>query len=364
MPMTWPNWATIIACRTCNARWAWRSCTRLDGWVAARQKIAALLRRAFAQPAACGAALYPSGPQQRLSSLCGAAGCTASIATSVFAALRARRHRRQCPLCAGLSAFLLRARGYMPGLCPVAERAVAQILTLPMFPAMTRGRCPPRVVRGALTRATAKAASHFSVPARRATAKSHPSGKRPSIRCRRARISSSSPTRCYADQTESDFRPRQHKTQRRRQWRGAGVCKVVRTASEMRRGVSCSFSGSSSRNSNPCRNSERAWISTPISASRAKVPSVSKPLVQQAERQLHHIGPETRRQARRDRRRHRPRCRSCGTRLRSCSRCSAGHSASPSAKIARRMHQQGVGLQRLRRLPRTRDHAHPARFSS
>ncbi|HEY4942178.1 MAG TPA: UDP-4-amino-4,6-dideoxy-N-acetyl-beta-L-altrosamine transaminase [Rhizomicrobium sp.] len=31
-----------------------------------------------------------------------------------------------------------RARGYAPGLCPVAEAAYEQILTLPMFPAMTR----------------------------------------------------------------------------------------------------------------------------------------------------------------------------------------------------------------------------------
>jgi perosamine synthetase len=31
-----------------------------------------------------------------------------------------------------------RARGYEPGLCPVAEAAYEQILTLPMFPAMTR----------------------------------------------------------------------------------------------------------------------------------------------------------------------------------------------------------------------------------
>jgi dTDP-4-amino-4,6-dideoxygalactose transaminase len=30
-----------------------------------------------------------------------------------------------------------RARGYAAGLCPVAERASKQILTLPMFPAMT-----------------------------------------------------------------------------------------------------------------------------------------------------------------------------------------------------------------------------------
>ena len=34
--------------------------------------------------------------------------------------------------------------GYEPGLCPVAEAASRQILTLPMFPAMTRSRCPTR----------------------------------------------------------------------------------------------------------------------------------------------------------------------------------------------------------------------------
>ena len=46
-----------------------------------------------------------------------------------------------------------RARGYKPGLAPVAEAAAAQILTLPMFPAMTQGDVL-RVV-AALERATA-----------------------------------------------------------------------------------------------------------------------------------------------------------------------------------------------------------------
>ena len=46
-----------------------------------------------------------------------------------------------------------RNRGYAPGLCPVAERASKQLLTLPMFPAMTEDDVN-RVVE-ALTRATA-----------------------------------------------------------------------------------------------------------------------------------------------------------------------------------------------------------------
>jgi perosamine synthetase len=43
--------------------------------------------------------------------------------------------------------------GYKPGLCPTAEAAARQILTLPMFPAMTEADV--RRVVGALTRATA-----------------------------------------------------------------------------------------------------------------------------------------------------------------------------------------------------------------
>jgi dTDP-4-amino-4,6-dideoxygalactose transaminase len=43
--------------------------------------------------------------------------------------------------------------GYKPGLCPAAEAASRQILTLPMFPAMTEADV--RRVVGALTRATA-----------------------------------------------------------------------------------------------------------------------------------------------------------------------------------------------------------------
>jgi len=46
-----------------------------------------------------------------------------------------------------------RNRGYGPGLAPVAEAASKQILTLPMFPAMTQGDVAR--VAGALTRATA-----------------------------------------------------------------------------------------------------------------------------------------------------------------------------------------------------------------
>ena len=43
--------------------------------------------------------------------------------------------------------------GYRPGLCPAAEAASRQILTLPLFPAMTEADV--RRVVGALTRATA-----------------------------------------------------------------------------------------------------------------------------------------------------------------------------------------------------------------
>ncbi len=43
--------------------------------------------------------------------------------------------------------------GYKPGLCPNAEAAYRQILTLPMFPAMTASDV--RRVVAALTKATA-----------------------------------------------------------------------------------------------------------------------------------------------------------------------------------------------------------------
>ena len=71
----------------------------------------------------------------------------------VFAALRAEGIGANVHYAPVYSHSYYRARGYAPGLCPVAERLSKQILTLPMFPAMTENDVN-RVVN-AITRATA-----------------------------------------------------------------------------------------------------------------------------------------------------------------------------------------------------------------
>jgi perosamine synthetase len=55
----------------------------------------------------------------------------------VFAALRAEGIGANVHYAPVYMHSYYRARGYAPGLCPVAERASKQILSLPMFPAMT-----------------------------------------------------------------------------------------------------------------------------------------------------------------------------------------------------------------------------------
>lgn len=108
--------------------------TRLDGWVAARQRIAGLYDAALADvPGVTPLAVR----------------CDRTHAyhlyvvkldadrDRVFAALRADgigANVHYAPV--HLHSFY-RARGYAPGLCPVAEHVSRHILTLPMFPAMT-----------------------------------------------------------------------------------------------------------------------------------------------------------------------------------------------------------------------------------
>jgi dTDP-4-amino-4,6-dideoxygalactose transaminase len=56
---------------------------------------------------------------------------------AAFAHLRARGIGANVHYAPVYSFRFYRERGYAPGLCPVAERVYQEILTLPMFPAMT-----------------------------------------------------------------------------------------------------------------------------------------------------------------------------------------------------------------------------------
>ena len=111
-------------------------------------------------------------------------------------------------------------------------------------------------------------------------------------------------------------------------------------------------------NSNPCRNSERAWISTPSCWQPRQGAIRQQPLIQQTEGKLHHIGPEARRQFCRIVGRHRPKCRSCGRRLRTSVAASAAPQASPSApcRSDAACTSRVSAFKRCRRLPRARNH--------
>jgi perosamine synthetase len=107
--------------------------TRLSGWVAARQRIAALYDTALA-------------------------GLAEVTPLKTHTDRTNAHHLDVVKMTDGIDApvhlhSLYRKRGYGPGLAPVAESASRQILTLPMFPAMT-GADVNRVV-AALVRATA-----------------------------------------------------------------------------------------------------------------------------------------------------------------------------------------------------------------
>jgi perosamine synthetase len=109
---------------------------RLDGWVRARQAIAALYDRAFADV-----------PQVTpLATRAGRTNAYHLYVVKLDAGLDRDaifRHLRAAGIGANVHyapVYLhsyYRARGYAAGLCPVAEEAARHILTLPLFPAMT-----------------------------------------------------------------------------------------------------------------------------------------------------------------------------------------------------------------------------------
>ena len=110
--------------------------SRLDGWVHARQKIAALYDRAFAQIEQV-TPLRTRDDRTNAYHLYVVKLDPALDRDAVF------KHLRSCGIGANVHyapVYLhsyYQARGYAKGLCPVAERASRHILTLPMFPAMT-----------------------------------------------------------------------------------------------------------------------------------------------------------------------------------------------------------------------------------
>lgn len=125
---------------------------RLDGWIAARRHVAALYDAAFAGMADVQPLRVHAG-REHVYHLYVVKLAAHIDRDAVFARLRAD----------GIGANVhygpvhlhshYRGLGYGPGLAPVAEAAAKQILTLPMFPAMT-GADVARVVES-LTRAMA-----------------------------------------------------------------------------------------------------------------------------------------------------------------------------------------------------------------
>lgn len=125
---------------------------RLPGWVAARQQIARFYDAALASLAEA-VPLKTHAGREHAYHLYVVRLLDGIDRDKVFARLRADgigANVHYAPVY--LHSHYARL-GYKPGLCPVAEAAARQILTLPMFPAMTKADIG-RVV-GALTRATA-----------------------------------------------------------------------------------------------------------------------------------------------------------------------------------------------------------------
>ena len=125
---------------------------RLSGWVAARQRIARLYDVALAGLAEA-VPLKTHADRTNAHHLYVVRLMDGIDRDRVFARLRADgigANVHYAPVY--LHSHYARL-GYRPGLCPVAEAASRQILTLPMFPAMTEADV--RRVVGALTRATA-----------------------------------------------------------------------------------------------------------------------------------------------------------------------------------------------------------------
>ncbi len=125
---------------------------RLSGWVAARQRIAALYEDALAGLAEA-VPLKAHRDRTNAHHLYVVKLMDGIDRDRVFARLRADGIGANVHYAPVYLNSHYRKLGYKPGLCPVAEAVSRQILTLPMFPAMTAGDV--RRVVGALTRATA-----------------------------------------------------------------------------------------------------------------------------------------------------------------------------------------------------------------
>jgi perosamine synthetase len=126
--------------------------TRLSGWVAARQRIAALYDEALAGVAEV-TPLRTHKDRTNAHHLYVVKLADHVDRDRAFARLRGEGIGANVHYAPVYLHSYYQARGYRAGLAPVAEAAAAQILTLPMFPAMTQGDVL-RVV-AALERATA-----------------------------------------------------------------------------------------------------------------------------------------------------------------------------------------------------------------
>ena len=109
---------------------------RLDGWVAARQKIARAYSRAFAALPQV-VPLYTHPDRSNAYHLYVVRLAASLDRDRVFAVLRQEGIGANVHYAPVYWHSFYQARGYRKGLCPVAERLSRQILTLPMFPGMT-----------------------------------------------------------------------------------------------------------------------------------------------------------------------------------------------------------------------------------
>ena len=155
------------------------------------------------------------------------------------------------------------------------------------------------------------------------------------VQCRQRRgaaanISSSSRRLVTPTTATIHLRPRQDKAKAAASGVDLAAAMRSRTRPQQRARHRAVFPAAVSMNNRPCRNRERAWISTPSSFSRASDPSCSSRWSSRLNGQLHDVGAETPRPAPRDHRRHRRRCRWRRPRLRPSDACSARHSSSPS----------------------------------
>jgi perosamine synthetase len=125
---------------------------RLGGWVAARQRIARLYDEALAGLAEA-VPLKTHADRTNAHHLYVVRVVDGIDRDRVFTRLRAEGIGANVHYAPVYLHSHYAKLGYQPGLCPVAETAARQILTLPMFPALTEADV--RRVVGALTRATA-----------------------------------------------------------------------------------------------------------------------------------------------------------------------------------------------------------------